>query len=105
MRILVTGGAGFIGSHVVEHFQGKAEIRVLDNLRSGYRSNLDGLDCEFIEASILDSEALKTAMIGVDYVFHLAALISVPESMEKPLECVELKLISNPFSGGVGICA
>lgn len=92
MRILITGGAGFIGSHVVEHFQGKAEIRVLDNLRTGYRKNLEGLDCEFIEASVLDTEALTCAMEGVDYIFHLAALISVPESMEKPHECVELNV-------------
>ncbi len=92
MRILITGGAGFIGSHVVEYFQGKAEIRVLDNLRTGYRKNLDGLDCDFIEASILDKAALREAMQGVDYVFHLAALISVPESMEKPEECVELNV-------------
>ena len=49
MRILVTGGSGFIGSHLVEHFQGKAEVRVLDSLRSGYRANLDGFDVEFIE--------------------------------------------------------
>jgi len=41
MRVLVTGGAGFIGSHIVEYFQKKAEVRVLDNLRSGYRTNLD----------------------------------------------------------------
>ena len=48
MRVLVTGGAGFIGSHIIEHLQGKADIRVLDNLRSGFRRNLDGLACEFI---------------------------------------------------------
>lgn len=92
MRILITGGAGFIGSHLVEHFQGKAEIRVLDNLRTGYRKNLEGLDCELIEASILDRAALAGAMEGVDHVFHLAALISVPESMQKPQECVELNV-------------
>lgn len=92
MRILITGGAGFIGSHVAEYFQGKAEIRILDNLRTGYRQNLKGLDCEFIEASILDSAALEEAMEGVDYVFHLAALISVPESMEKAHECVDLNV-------------
>ena len=55
MRILVTGGAGFIGSHIVETFQGKAEIRVLDNLRSGFLKNLDGFNVEFIEGSILDT--------------------------------------------------
>lgn len=90
MRILVTGGAGFIGSHIVEHFQGRAEVRVLDNLRSGYQHNLAAFRHEFITASILDREAVRRAVQGVDYVFHLAAMISVPESMAKPIECNEL---------------
>ena len=90
MRVLVTGGSGFIGSHIVEHFQGKAEVRVLDNLRTGFKKNLNGFDVEFIEASIMDRNAVKEAMKGVDYVFHLAAMISVPESMAKPVECVQL---------------
>ena len=90
MRILVTGGAGFIGSHIAEHFQGKAEIRVLDNLRSGFRHNLAAFQHEFIEASILDREAVRKAVQGVDYIFHLAAMISVPESMAKPIECNEI---------------
>jgi UDP-glucose 4-epimerase len=93
MRVLVTGGAGFIGSHIVEHFQGKAEVRVLDNLRSGYLHNLNGFDAEFIEGSIMDKAVLAKAMAGVDYVFHMAAMISVPESMEKPEECVEINTI------------
>ena len=90
MKILVTGGAGFIGSHIVEHFQGKAEMRVLDNLRSGFKHNLAGFQHEFIEASILDRDAVRKAVQGVDYIFHLAAMISVPESMAKPVECNEL---------------
>jgi nucleoside-diphosphate-sugar epimerase len=90
MKILVTGGAGFIGSHIVEHFQGSAEVRVLDNLRSGFKKNLAGFKHEFIEASILDRDAVRRAMTGVDYVFHLAAMISVPESMQKPIECDEI---------------
>jgi UDP-glucose 4-epimerase len=90
MKILVTGGAGFIGSHIVEHFQGKAEVRVLDNLRSGFKHNLAPFQHEFIESSILDRDAVRRAMQGVDYVFHLAAMISVPESMAKPIECNEL---------------
>ena len=90
MKVLVTGGAGFIGSHIVEHFQGRAEVRVLDNLRSGFKHNLAGFEHEFIEASILDREAVRRAVQGVDYIFHLAAMISVPESMAKPIECNEL---------------
>ena len=90
MRILVTGGAGFIGSHIVEHFQGKAEVRVLDNLRSGYQKNLDGFDVEFIKGSITDRQVVAKAVRGIDYIFHMGAMISVPESMEKPVECVEI---------------
>lgn len=93
MKILVTGGAGFIGSHIVEHFQGKAEVRVTDNLRSGFQYNLAGFKVEFVQASILDREAVRHAMQGVDFVFHLAAMISVPESMQQPIECNKLNTI------------
>ena len=93
MKILITGGSGFIGSHIVEHYQGIAEeIRVLDNLRTGYRRNLDGLQHTFIEGSVTDREAVAKAMEGVEYVFHLAALVSVPESMAKPGECVDINV-------------
>src|SRR6185437_9280727 len=90
MKVLITGGAGFIGSHIVEHFQGRAGVRVLDSLRSGFKHNLAGLEHEFIEASILDREAVRRAVQGVDYIFHLAAMISVPESVSKPAECSEV---------------
>jgi UDP-glucose 4-epimerase len=93
MKILVTGGSGFIGSHIVQHYQGKAEeIRVLDNLRTGYRKNLDGLQCTFIEGSVTDRELVRKAVQGVDYIFHMAALVSVPESMAKPGECVNINV-------------
>ena len=92
MRVLITGGSGFIGSHLAEHYQGKAEVRVLDNLRTGFRKNLDGIEVEFIEGSICDRALVKEAVQGVDYVFHLAALVSVPESMQKPQECVEINV-------------
>ena len=90
MRVLITGGAGFIGSHIAEYFQGKAEVRILDSLRSGFRKNLDGLDVEFIEGDIRDRETVAAAMQGVDYVFHLAAMISVPESMSRITECIDI---------------
>ncbi len=90
MKILVTGGAGFIGSHIVEHFQHKAEIVILDNFRSGRKENLKGFDYKLIEGSILDRQAVREAVKGVDYIFHMAAAISVVESMEKPVEYVRV---------------
>lgn len=93
MKILITGGAGFIGSHIVESYQDRTdEIRVLDNLRSGHRRNLDGLAHTFIEGSVTDRALVRETVRGVDLVFHMAALVSVPESMEKPLECVDINV-------------
>lgn len=92
MRILITGGAGFIGSHIAEFYKDKAEIRVLDNLRSGSIRNLSGIDIDFIRGDVRDRAKVAKAMAGVDYVFHLAAMISVPESMLKPLECVDINV-------------
>jgi len=93
MRILITGGSGFIGSHLASHYQGQAEIVILDNLRSGHRQNLDGLDHTFIQGSVTDRATVDLAMTGVDVVFHLAAMISVPESMERPRECAEINVL------------
>ncbi|MFZ2658175.1 MAG: NAD-dependent epimerase/dehydratase family protein [Victivallales bacterium] len=90
MKILVTGGAGFIGSHIVEHFQGKADVVILDNFRTGKKQNIKGFDYKLIEGSILDRKAVKEAVKGADYVFHMAAGISVVESMEKPVEYVQV---------------
>lgn len=92
MRVLITGGSGFIGSHLVQRFQGRAEIVVLDNLRTGRRSNLEGLHHIFVEGSITDRSLVREAMRGVDFVFHLAAVVSVPESMERPAECVDINI-------------
>ncbi|NQU39272.1 MAG: NAD-dependent epimerase/dehydratase family protein [Lentisphaerae bacterium] len=95
MKVLITGGAGFIGSHLVESFQGQDDlsITVLDNLSTGHRENLGGFDCELIEASIEDPCALRDACRGVDYVFHLAAMVSVVESMDHPDRCVRTNVI------------
>lgn len=93
MKILITGGSGFIGSHIVEHYQDIAEeIRVLDNLRTGYRHNLEGLKHTFIEGSVTDRELVRESVREVDYVFHLAAMVSVPESMAMLAECVDINV-------------
>jgi len=89
-RVLITGGAGFIGSHLVRRFAGQAEVTVLDDLRSGYARNLEGVTCRFVRGSILDPGALAEAASGAAEVYHLAAMVSVPESVAKPTECAEL---------------
>jgi UDP-glucose 4-epimerase len=88
-KFLVTGGAGFIGSHLATALVERGdEVRVLDNLSTGYLSNLDAIRdrVEFIEADLLDEEAVAGAVEGVDCVFHQAALASVPRSVEAPLD-------------------
>ena len=85
---LVTGGAGFIGSHIAEYLvQEGHEVRIIDNLSSGRKENLSDFidEIEFIEGSILDKALLEKAMNGVDIVFHQAARPSVPVSINDPL--------------------
>ena len=87
-RYLVTGGAGFIGSHIVERLlELECEVRVLDNLSTGSRENLAHLaGYEFLHADLNDSDVVAEAVRGVDVVIHQAALASVPRSIEAPLE-------------------
>ena len=93
MKILITGGAGFIGSHLVEHFQQEAtEIRILDNLSTGSPTNLTGLDYHLIEGSITDPVIVREAVQDIDCVFHLAAMVSVAESMDHADQCTEINV-------------
>jgi UDP-glucose 4-epimerase len=86
---LVTGGAGFIGSHVAEALCARGDqVRVVDNLSTGRRSNLAHLDqkIEFIEGDIADAATAAAVVKGVDCIFHQAALASVPRSVDRPLD-------------------
>jgi len=90
-RALVTGGAGFIGSHIVQALLAEGwQVRVLDDFSSGKRENLAGLAgarLEVQEGDLRDPLALRAALRGVSVVFHEAAFVSVPASMEDPLTC------------------
>lgn len=90
MKVLVTGGAGFIGSHIAHHFQSQGhQVVALDNLRGG-RSLVD--DRLLVRGSVTDAALVERLAEGVDFIFHLAALVSVPESLEKPYECVDINV-------------
>jgi nucleoside-diphosphate-sugar epimerase len=88
MRALVTGGAGFIGSHLVARLAGDGhEVRILDNFATGRRSNLLAFpeEVELIEGDIQSYERVHNAVAGCEVVFHIAALPSVPRSIQDPL--------------------
>jgi UDP-glucose 4-epimerase len=93
MNYLVTGGAGFIGSHITRALleQG-AKVCVFDNFSSGKRENLKGLDVEIIEGDLRDASRVAEAVRGINIIFHEAAFVSVPESMEKPQECLDINV-------------
>ena len=92
-KILVTGGAGFIGSNIAERLQNENDVVVFDNFSSGKRNNLAGLKIELIEGDVLDGESLQEACRGVEVIFHLAAQISVPLSIEDPIGTVQINTI------------
>src|SRR5947209_18511448 len=86
---LVTGGAGFIGSHIATALAKRGDrVRVLDKLSTGHRSNPAhlGQQVELIQGDLTDREAVGRAVAGVDCVFHQAARASVPRSVEFPLD-------------------
>ncbi|WP_137291577.1 NAD-dependent epimerase/dehydratase family protein [Natronorubrum halophilum] len=89
--VLVTGGAGFIGSHLVEALTPHNEVRVLDNFSSGDRSNLPE-DVTTVEGDIRDPIALQRAARGVDIIFHHAAVVSVSRSVDAPRQSNDTNL-------------
>jgi UDP-glucose 4-epimerase len=100
MKYLVTGGAGFIGSHIVHTMleQG-ASVRVLDNFSTGKRENLEGLTRQFkgdrleiFEGDLRDASRVEEAVRGIEVIFHEAAFVSVPQSMEEPQTCFDVNI-------------
>ncbi len=97
-KFLVTGGAGFIGSNIVEYLLkfGAGHIRVLDNLSNGYYENIQEFltlpNFEFIEGDIRDLETCKKAVEGIDFISHQAALGSVPRSIKAPITTNEVNI-------------
>jgi UDP-glucose 4-epimerase len=95
MRVLVTGGAGFIGSNLVRKLVKEGhEVTVLDNLLSGYRSNLDPFpEVLFREGDVRDTEEVEKAVKGVEVVFHLAASVGNKRSIDNPITDAEINVI------------
>jgi nucleoside-diphosphate-sugar epimerase len=97
---LVTGGAGFIGSHIAAALASSgARVRVIDDLSTGYRENLDEIkgDLDFIQGSLADERTLEKAIEGVELVFHEAAIPSVPRSVENPRQ-THIASVESTFS-------
>jgi nucleoside-diphosphate-sugar epimerase len=85
-RVLVTGGAGFIGSNLVRALLERGDdVRVLDNFSTGNRANLEGLEIEIVEGELRSYERVHNAVRGMELVYHLGALGSVPRSVQDPL--------------------
>ena len=97
---LVTGGAGFIGSHIASALAASgARVRIIDDLSTGYRENVDEIkgDVEFIHGSLADEASLKKAIKDVELVFHEAAIPSVPRSVENPRQ-THIASVDSTFS-------
>jgi UDP-glucose 4-epimerase len=95
MKVLVTGGAGFIGSHIAEYFvEAGHTVRILDNLVTGFLHNVPQYkNIEFVRGDICDSSTIEKAVSGMNYVFHEAALVSVPLSCERPAEAFRVNTL------------
>jgi UDP-glucose 4-epimerase len=94
MKIVVAGGAGFIGGHIAEYWNEQgADVHVIDSLRTGNIKNIEGLEnVKFHKGSITDRELVFEVLKDADYIYNLAALVSVPESIEKPFECIDINV-------------
>ncbi len=92
MKTLITGGAGFIGSHLAAACAHLGPVRILDDLSTGHPANLQGVEVDLRSGSITDTSAVAAAVEGVDVVFHLAAMVSVPASMADPVSCAQLNV-------------
>jgi len=95
MKVLVTGGAGFIGSHIAEYFAKNGDtVRIMDNLATGFIQNIiPHKNIKFIQGDICDYFSVEKAIAGIDYVFHEAALVSVPLSCERPAEAFRINTL------------
>lgn len=101
MKYLVTGGGGFIGSHIVETLLEQGEsVRVLDNFSTGKRENLEVLRAQFgvsrleiIEGDVRNAARVGEAVRGVEVIFHEAAFVSVPQSMKEPQACFDVNIM------------
>jgi len=93
-KYVITGGAGFIGSHIAEHLSKEGhKVTILDSLRTGFEHNLNGLNVDFVKGDIRDENLVNELVSGASGIFHLAALVSVPESLLKIKECIEINTI------------
>ena len=91
MRVLVTGGAGFVGTNLVRRLLAEGyEVTVLDDLSTGLLSNLEGLDLKFVEGTLTDPETVARSAQGAEVIVHLGARGSVPRSIEHPVPTHEV---------------
>ena len=100
MKYLVTGGAGFIGSHIAQTLLTDGHhVRILDNFSTGKRENIEVLTRQFgrdqleiMEGDVRDASRVKAAVSGIEIIFHEAAFVSVAQSMEEPQECFDVNI-------------